>query len=189
MKSICVYLGANPGTNNQLSHAAVELGQAIAARGLRLVYGGSSHGLMGTLAQAVLKHGGQVTGIIPKTLLEQETPLDTLNKLIITDTMQERKLLMQQHADAFLVMPGGIGTLEEAFETWNAIKIGTIHKPIGFLNLNGFYDGLFSFMTHCQQQGFVSTTQLRIPLVDASPKHLIDALCQTSPSYHEAAAL
>lgn len=189
MKSICVYLGANPGTKNQLLRAATELGQAIAARGLRLVYGGSSHGLMGALAQAVLKHGGQVTGIIPKTLLEQETPLDTLDKLIITDTMQERKMLMQQHADAFLVMPGGIGTLEEAFETWNAIKIGTIHKPIGFLNLDGFYDGLFAFMTHCEQQGFVSAKQLHIPLVDANPQKLIHALCENLSAHSEALAL
>jgi len=103
--------------------------------------------------------------------------------------MQERKLLMQQHSDAFLVMPGGLGTLEEAFDTWNAIKIGVIDKPIGFLNLNGFYDGLFSFMTHCEQQGFVSATQLRIPLVDARPKHLIDALCENSSSYSEAVKL
>lgn len=185
MKSICVYLGAKSGEDNYLSHAAVELGQAIAARGLRLIYGGSSHGLMGTLAHAVLKHGGQVTGIIPQTLLEQETPLDTLDKLIITDTMQERKLLMQQHSDAFLVMPGGLGTLEEAFETWNAIKIGVINKPIGFFNLNGFYDGLFTFMAHCEQQGFVSATQLRIPLLDANPEHLIETLHARTLPYSE----
>jgi uncharacterized protein (TIGR00730 family) len=176
MKSICVYLGAKPGKGEYLNEAAIKLGQLIAKKKIRLIYGGSSHGLMGILANEVLAYGGQVTGIMPKSILEIEKPLSTIDELIITDTMQERKQLLQQHADAFIVMPGGLGTLEEAFETWNAIKIGLFQKPIGFLNLNHFYDGLFSFMTGCEQEGFITSKQLNIPLIESNPEKLLDGM-------------
>ncbi|MDX2346867.1 MAG: TIGR00730 family Rossman fold protein [Legionella sp.] len=165
MKSICVYLGANRGKSSALVKASVELGQLIAQNNVRLIYGGSSLGLMGKLSESVLSHGGKVTGIISRALIAQEKPSDALDELIITETIQERKLLLQQHADAFLVFPGGIGTLEEAFETWNAIKIGTLKAPMGFLNIDGYYDKLFEFVLNCQKRGFVSADQMEIPLL------------------------
>lgn len=167
MKTICVYLGANTGNNPVLSALASKLGQLIAQNQVRLVYGGSSCGLMGRLAEAVLSNGGQVTGIISRSLVEKEKPLDTLNELIVTETIQERKLLLQKHADAFLVFPGGLGTLEEAFETWNAIKLGTLSAPMGFLNVNGYYSQLFEFILSCKENGFITPKQATIPLIDS----------------------
>ena len=180
MKSVCVYLGANFGYAIKLVNVAEELGKELANRGLRLIYGGSSLGLMGKLAQSTIIHGGEVTGIIPQCLIEKEKPLTNLTKLIITETMQQRKLLMQEHADIFIVMPGGLGTLEEAIETWNAAKIGMVNKVIGFLNLDGYFDILFAFMRHCEQQGFLSPSQRRIPLVESDIKILLNTLLKSS---------
>lgn len=121
MKSVCVYLGAKFGNSTLFKDMVVQLGSQIAHSNIRLVYGGSSLGLMGLLATSVMDLGGKVTGIIPENLIALEKPLTSLDELVITKTMQERKILMQQKADAFIVMPGGLGTLEEAFDTWNAI--------------------------------------------------------------------
>lgn len=131
---------------------------------------------MGLLATTVIDLGGKVTGVIPESLIAQEQPLKSLDELIITKTMQERKLLMQQKADAFIVMPGGLGTLEEAFDTWNAIKIGLLNKPLGFLNIDGYFDGLFSFITHTEAQGFVSKPQVQIAKINACPSLLLSEL-------------
>ena len=176
MKSICVYLGAKAGNQPELTKIVEEVGSIIAKQEVRLVYGGSSHGLMGVLAKSVLNSGGTVLGIIPKQLLEIEKPLESINELIVTENIQQRKLLMQQQADAFVVMPGGLGTLEEAFETWNAVKIGLINKPIGFLNFNQFFDKLFLFLSECTEKGFLHQKQLAIPVVDDNPEHLITSL-------------
>ena len=176
MRSVCVYLGANSGNNNRLFESVVTLGQQIASSGNRLVYGGSSQGLMGLLASSVIAQGGKVTGIIPTHLIEKEIPPDNLDDLIVTETMQERKLLLQQLSDTFIVMPGGLGTLEEAFDTWNAIKIGILDKPIGFLNIDNYYDGLFSFINNCADHGFISQQQKKIPLIDSNPQILLASL-------------
>ncbi|AHE67044.1 TIGR00730 family Rossman fold protein [Legionella oakridgensis] len=180
MKSICVYLGANLGQEQAFSQCTVQMGQELVRRNYRLVYGGSSHGLMGILANTVLDCGGKVTGIIPKHLIAQEEPLETLDELFITENMQERKLMMQQHSDAFIVMPGGLGTLEEAFETWDAIKIGVVNKPLGFLNVGNFYDGLFSFITHCVHHKFISQSQMRIPKIHSNPTLLLNDMFEQS---------
>lgn len=173
-KALCVYLGANSGQSSILTQLTIKLGQQLAKQDIRLIYGGSSCGLMGVLARTVIADGGEAIGIIPKCLLEKEQPLTNLTQLVITETMQERKLLLQQHADAFLVFPGGLGTLEEALETWNAVKIG-----VGFFNLNGYYDGLFTFMKHCEKEGFITSTQRNIPLIDTDLNALLNALIQT----------
>lgn len=178
MKSICVYLGANHGNSPVLSDTVVVLGEEIAKAGYRLVYGGSSQGLMGLLASSVMLHGGKITGVITKQLITQEQPLTTLDELIVVETMQERKLVMQQQSDAFIVMPGGLGTLEEAFDTWNAIKIGVFNKPIGFLNIEGYFDGLFSFISNCENKGFITSSQVRIPKINADPRLLLNSLIQ-----------
>lgn len=166
MKSICVYLGSSPGHNAILDKSILELSRLITEHNTHLIYGGSRFGLMGKLAKSVLDNGGQVTGIISRSLLDKEKPLDTLSELIITDTIQERKLLFQQKASAFMVLPGGIGTLEEAFEVWNGIKVGTLKTPIGFFNPNDFYAKLFDFITQCEEAGFVTPSQTNIPFID-----------------------
>lgn len=173
MTTVCVYLGANVGNNPQFSEAAVLLGKELADMGFTLVYGGSSFGMMGLLATTVKEHGGKAIGIITKQLIEKEKPLDLLDKLYIVDTMQERKKMMQEMADIFIVMPGGLGTLEEAFETWNAIKIGELKKSIGFLNINGYFDGLFSFIRSCEQNGLVLKKDGDIPTVQLSVQSLL----------------
>jgi uncharacterized protein (TIGR00730 family) len=170
MKSICVYLGANTGNNTLLLEAAIELGELIAEHNVRLIYGGSSLGLMGTLSNAVMSHGGKVTGIISRSLLVKEKPSDKLDELIITETIQARKLLLQKRADSFLVFPGGLGTLEEAFETWNAITMGELIAPISFLNINGYYDKLFDFVLDCKNSGLISVEQTKIPSLEISVK-------------------
>lgn len=176
MKSICIYLGANPGNCSLLTNAVSVLGEQIAKAGYRLIYGGSSQGLMGILAKSVMLHGGKITGVITQQLLEQEKPFTNLDELIVVDTMQERKLLMQQRANAFIVIPGGLGTLEEAFDTWNAIKIGLLNKSLGFLNTEGYFDGLFSFISNCENKGFLSASQARIPEIHSDTQLLLDRL-------------
>ncbi|WP_454780309.1 LOG family protein [Legionella sp. WA2022007384] len=164
MKTVCVYLGAQFGNDNEYSDAAILLGRKIAADGFTLVYGGSSLGMMGLLANTVKEYGGRVVGIITNHLIQQEKPLKSLDELHIVDSMQERKSLMQKISDIFVVMPGGLGTLEEAIETWNAIKIGELTKPLGFLNIKGYFDGLFSFVNSCEQAGFLTAQASNIPI-------------------------
>lgn len=185
MKSICVYLGAKFGSSTLFKEVVIQLGNQITHLNIRLIYGGSSLGLMGLLATNVMELGGKVTGITTESLITQEKSLTTLDELVITKTMQERKLLMQQKADAFIVMPGGLGTLEEAFDTWNAIKIGIFNKPIGFLNIDGYFDGLFSFISNAEKHGFISKTQAQIPKINACPVLLLSELSQCCLSKSE----
>lgn len=173
MKTVCVYLGANSGNNNQFSEAVVLLAKELADMGLTLIYGGSSLGMMGLLATTVKEHGGKAIGIITKTLIDKEKPLDILDELHIVDTIQERKRMMQEMADIFIVMPGGLGTLEETFGTWNAIKIGELKKSIGFLNVNGYFDGLFSFIKSCERNGLLLKKDSDIPIVQPCVQSLL----------------
>lgn len=182
MKSICVYLGAKPSNNLKFRNAVVLLGKQIADADLCLIYGGSGSGLMGLLAKTVQQYGGKVTGITMPHLIEQEPPLISLEELLIVETIQERKLLMQQKADAFLVMPGGIGTLDEAFETWDAIKIGLLKKPLGFLNIDGYFDALFAFTAHALAAGFISEAQAKIPKINEDSGKLLAELLGKHPA-------
>ena len=176
MKKICVFLGAQSASKNIYNSAVINLGKEIASRNFTLIYGGSSLGMMGLLANTVKEHGSKVIGVIPKFLLDQEQPLLSLDDLHIVDTIQERKLMMQQLADFFLVMPGGLGTLEEAFEVWNAIKIGELKKKMGFLNIDDYFEVLFAFIENCNERGFISGSQKSIPYVDSNSELLIDKL-------------
>ena len=180
MKKICVFLGAKSGSKDIYKNAVIKLGEEIASRNLTLVYGGSSLGMMGLLAKTVKAHGSKVIGVISKFLIEQEQPLSTLDDLYVVDTMQERKLIMQEMADVFIVMPGGLGTLDEAFEIWNAIKIGELKKQVGFLNIDGYFDSLFTFIEHCQKNGFISSTQQAIPYTDSNIGLLLDRLLKNN---------
>lgn len=178
MKTVCVYLGANVGNNKAFARATVKLAHEIVNMGFTLLYGGSSLGMMGLLATTVKDLGGKAIGVITTHLLDKEKPLEILDDLHVVASMQERKKMMQDLADIFIVMPGGLGTLEEAIETWNAIKIGEINKKIGFLNVNNYFDGLFGFIMHCQESGFMHAKQLSIPVVNTEPGLLLSGLTE-----------
>lgn len=178
MKKICIYLGATFGNNELFKKKVIELGKKIAELKLSLVYGGSSLGMMGLLANTVLDHGSSVTGIITKHLIDKEVPIEELNELIIVDSMQERKKAMQEMSDAFLIMPGGLGTLEEAFETWNSVKTGEHTKPISFYNIGNYFNKLISFMEECQTAGFLKNEHLNIPFVSDDIEKILDHLIQ-----------
>ncbi|MCX7114310.1 MAG: TIGR00730 family Rossman fold protein [Gammaproteobacteria bacterium] len=176
MKSICVYLGAHEGNHPPFARAVTQLGQEIVNQNLALIYGGSSLGLMGQLADTVKSLGGRVTGIITQQLIDKEIPPAYLDQLHVVETMQERKQMMHLKSDLFLVMPGGLGTLEEGFETWNAIKMGLFNKPIGFLNVDGYFDFLFSFIKNCTQKGLITEQHAAIPNISADIKDLLKQL-------------
>lgn len=176
MKTICVYLGANFGKKESIKHSVEMLGKEIADQGYTLIYGGSSLGMMGLLANTVKENGGKVIGIITRHLIDKEIPLENLDELIIVDSMQERKKLMQSQADSFIVMPGGLGTLEEAIETWNAIKIGEINKPIAFFNKEAYFDSLFKFMANCSENGFLNEEHLNLPILSDNIMEILNAL-------------
>lgn len=173
MTKVCVYLGAHLGNSEQVKEATVLLAKELAHLGSTLVYGGSSLGMMGLLATTVKEHGGKAIGIITKHLIEREKPFELLDELHVVDSMQERKRMMQETADIFIVMPGGLGTLEEAFTTWNAIKIGELKKSIGFLNINGYFDGLFSFIENGEQNGLLLKKDRDIPIVQPCVRSLL----------------
>jgi uncharacterized protein (TIGR00730 family) len=155
MITVCVYCGANPGGDPAFVAAARELGTAIAAAGHRLVYGGGRVGLMGTVADAAIAAGGEVTGVIPRHLLDREVAHRGLTELVVTDSMHARKAAMVDHADGFVALPGGFGTLEEVLEvlTWN--QIGTIAKPVAFLDVSGYYASLFRFFDEAMEAGLL----------------------------------
>lgn len=179
MNTICVYLGASFGNSLEFKESVIKLAHEIVDRGLTLIYGGSSLGMMGLLAKTVKNSGGKVIGVITTHLLEKEKPLDILDQLHIVDSMQERKKMLQKLADAFIVMPGGLGTLEEAIETWNAIKIGELDKKIGFLNIEDYFKTLFLFIDGCQKKGFIDEKQSLIPIIDSEPRTLLNDLTQS----------
>ncbi len=176
MASISVYLGANKGKLPGFTACVETLGQLIAKKQHHLIYGGSSLGLMGILAQRVLSEGGRVTGIISESLVDKEMPPDNLSELIVTKTIQERKRLLQARADAFMILPGGIGTFEEMFETWNAIKIGTYKKPMVLFNYHGYFEQLIAFINECAQHGFLTQDAANIPAIAETPEALFSQI-------------
>lgn len=155
LNSVCVYCGSSIGTDPVFEAAASRLGQVIAGAGLRLVYGGGDVGLMGTVARAVQNEGGKVTGIIPHFLERKEQMLDDVDELIVTETMHERKHLMFQKADAFIALPGGIGTLEEVVEMMTWAQLGRHSKPVCLANVSGFWSPLIHLLDHMRKQGFI----------------------------------
>jgi uncharacterized protein (TIGR00730 family) len=176
MKSIAVYCGASHGASPQYTHAARALGATLVKHDIALVYGGGNVGLMGEIADAVLQGGGQVTGVIPKALMDREVGHQGLTRQHVVTTMHERKKLMADLADGFIAMPGGIGTLEELFEmmTWNQLAIH--NKPIGILNAGGFYDKLIAFMEHLQGEGFLRGELSKMLVIDEDPERLLAQL-------------
>jgi len=153
--SICVYCGSSPGLTPAYIQAAEALGNEIAKRGMRLVYGGASVGLMGAVARAALSGGGAVTGVIPQALSDQEVAFRELQDLIIVDTMHTRKAKMEELADGFIALPGGYGTFDEFFEILTWAQLGLHGKPCGMLNIHHYYDHLLAFLDHSVHEMFV----------------------------------
>lgn len=157
IKTVCVYCGSGPGTNPNFIEAAKALGKALAENKVRLVYGGGSLGLMGAVATSVLDHGGTVTGIIPDFLRLRENALTRVQELVVTPDMHERKRLMFERSDAFVALPGGLGTLEELVEQLTWQQLGRHAKPVLLANVDGFWEPLFSLVAHMRQTQFIRT--------------------------------
>jgi uncharacterized protein (TIGR00730 family) len=158
IKTVCVYCGSGPGTNPLFVEAAAEFGKALAENGVRLVYGGGSFGLMGAVAKSVLDHGGSVTGIIPEFLRTREHALTRVQEMVVTPDMHERKRLMFERSDAFVALPGGIGTLEELVEQLTWQQLGRHSKPILIANIAGFWEPLLALLTHMRSTEFIRPT-------------------------------
>ena len=178
MTSLCVYCGSRAGRDPAFAAAARAVGTAIGRRGWRLVYGGGSTGLMGALADAALAAGARAVGIIPDALMGRELGHRGLTELVVVGTMHERKRLMAEHSDAFVALPGGIGTFEELFEVWTWLQLGYHAKPVGLLNVGGYYDPLLAFLDASVAQGFVPPAQRDLLQVAGSVDALLDRLAQ-----------
>ncbi|MDA0164187.1 TIGR00730 family Rossman fold protein [Solirubrobacter ginsenosidimutans] len=155
MKTICVYCGSNPGKDPVYLEAATAMARTFAERGLRIVYGGAQVGVMGAVADAALAAGGEVVGVIPQLLVDREVAHQGLTELHVVENMHERKALMAELADAFVALPGGIGTLEELIEVYTWSYLGIHDKPLAVLNTAGFYDRLTAFLDHAMHEGFL----------------------------------
>jgi uncharacterized protein (TIGR00730 family) len=176
MKSIAVYCGASLGANPLYAEAAVALVRALVEHNIGLVYGGGKVGLMGVIADEVLRLGGEATGVIPRALLEREVGHTGLTRQFVVKDMHERKAMMSELSDGFIAMPGGMGTLEELFEMLTWSQLGIHCKPVGLFNVAGFYDGLVAFVRHQQEQGFVRPQHAALMLVEPEPDALIRRL-------------
>ncbi len=173
MKKVCVYCASSDGNDPAFGIAAENLAAALVSRNLGLVYGGASVGIMGTLANAVMDRGGEVIGIIPQALLRREIGNHHLTELQIVDSMHERKAAMADQADAFIALPGGMGTLEELFEILTWAQLGFHHKPIGLLNVNGYYDHLAAFLGHSVDKGLLKPEHRNLLQISASADDLL----------------
>ncbi len=176
--SVCVYCGSRPGSRPDYAQAARTVGTWIGRHGGQLVYGGGRAGLMGITAEATLQAGGRVVGVIPKALVEKEWALHDCTELHIVDSMHERKRMMAERADAFLALPGGIGTFEELFEVWTWRQLGYHDKPVGLLNVDGYYDGLLAFLGSTVEQQFLNDWQMDLIQTGTDPQALLQRIVQ-----------
>jgi hypothetical protein len=174
--SICVYCGARHGIEPAYTAAARALGTAIGERGWQLVYGGGRVGLMGAVADATMQAGGRVVGVIPRSLQEREVGHRALSELHVVETMHQRKQMMAERADAFMALPGGIGTLEELFEVWTWRQLGFHDQPIGLLNVGGYFDPLIEFLAKSVSQDFVSPATRSLLEVGTDAVELVERL-------------
>lgn len=179
IRSVCVYCGSSPGGRPLYAEAGAQFGRSLARAGLRLVYGGGTKGIMGAVANGALQGGGAVTGIIPRFLIDKEataTALQKLDELIVTENMHERKHAMFERSDAFVALPGGIGTLEEIIEIMTWGQLGHHRKPIVFANLDGFWNPMLALLDHMRDEGFIHTGHRVQPLVVDDPAAIVPAI-------------
>ncbi|MBU6258037.1 MAG: TIGR00730 family Rossman fold protein [Burkholderiales bacterium] len=174
--SICVYCGSRHGARPVYTEVARALGRAIGSRGWQLVYGGGKVGLMGEVADATMAAGGRVVGVIPESLQQREVGHPGLDELLVVPDMHRRKRLMAERADAFVALPGGIGTLEELYEVWTWRQLGYHAKPLALLDVAGYYADLLRFMRHTVAEGFLGAEQHDRLIVDTEPERLLLAL-------------
>ena len=185
ISSICVYCGSSPGKKPAYVAAARHFGRALVERGMGLVYGGAKVGVMGAVADEVLAGGGNVVGVIPRALALQEVAHDRLSELIVTESMHERKTIMADRADAFVALPGGIGTLEELFEAWTWAQLGFHGKPCGLLNVEAYFDALVRFLDHAVTEEYLQPSHRAMLAVEVQPGLLIDRLVAIEPTVPE----
>jgi uncharacterized protein (TIGR00730 family) len=170
---ICVYAGSNPGADPAYAEAAGDLARLLAARGIGIVYGGAHVGLMGILADTALAAGGEVIGVMPRALIDREIGHTGLTELRIVGSMHERKALMAELSDGFVALPGGAGTLEELIEVYTWSQLGLHAKPMGVLNVNGYYDGLAALLDHAVQEGFLRPEHRAAMHAEPTPEALL----------------
>ncbi len=174
--SICVYCGSRPGADPGFADVARQVGDWIGRHGGQLVYGGGRAGLMGVVADATLAAGGSVVGVIPRALVEREHAHRGCTELIVVETMHERKRIMAERSNAFLALPGGIGTFEEFFEAWTWRQLGYHDKPIGLLNQAGYYDAMLDFLHHSTASGFMGAAQMALIHIGTEWRSLLQSL-------------
>ena len=180
---ICVFCGAASGRATTYAAAARGLGELLAERGIGLVYGGGNVGLMGELADAVLDAGGQAVGVIPQQLVDREIAHAGLTELHVVENLQQRKALMAELADAFLTLPGGVGTMEELFEVWSWGRLGLHSKPCGLLNVDGYFDSLRTLTDQMVTEGFLEPEYREMLLIEKQPGALLDRLAAYGPRW------
>lgn len=181
MKSVCVFCGSNSGKGVEYLVSAQKLGKLMSGKGIDLVYGGGNVGIMGELANTLLQYNGKVTGVIPEDLVAREVAFKDATELRIVKTMHERKSLMSELSDGFIMMAGGIGTLEEFFEVWTWAQLGIHSKPIGILNTNNYFDKLLDFIYKAVDDNFVHEKYLEMIIVEHEPAVLLDKMSMFEP--------
>jgi len=181
LKNICVYCGSNPGNDPAYAEQAQALARAMVERDLGLVYGGSRVGIMGVVADAVLAAGGRAVGVLPEALQRKELAHLGLTELHVVQSMHERKTMMVEKADAFVALPGGAGTLEELFETWTWAQLGFHQKPVGLLNVNGYFDALATFLDGVVSSGFMQPQHREMLVVADDPATLLTRFASYEP--------
>uniref|UniRef100_A0A0A9DGW5 Cytokinin riboside 5'-monophosphate phosphoribohydrolase n=1 Tax=Arundo donax TaxID=35708 RepID=A0A0A9DGW5_ARUDO len=186
-KRICVFCGSSQGKKRSYHDAAIELGNELVARSIDLVYGGGSIGLMGLVSQAVYDGGRHVIGVIPKTLMTPEISGETVGEVRPVADMHQRKAEMARQSDAFIALPGGYGTLEELLEVITWAQLGIHHKPVGLLNVDGYYNSLLTFIDKAVEEGFINTSARRIIVLAPTAQELMDKLEEYVP-YHDRVA-
>ncbi len=185
MKSITVFCGSNSGFRGEYAEAAKELGKLLVASGIRLVYGGGKVGLMGVIADEVMRGGGTVIGIIPESLEKKEVGHRAVTELMVVESMHERKALMAELADGFIAMPGGIGTFEEFFEILTWAQLGFHNKPCAILNVAGYYDGLLALCDNAVSEGFLRREHRHLIIEDEDPERLLSKMNEFKPATFE----
>jgi uncharacterized protein (TIGR00730 family) len=181
MRRICVFCGAASGGSPVFVEAASAVGAELARRGIGVVYGGGRLGLMGVVANAALAAGGEVSGVIPRGLVDRELAHDRLSALHVVETMHERKALMNELSDGFVTLPGGLGTLEEVAEVVSWAQLGLHAKPVGVLNVAGYFDGLLEWVDRAVSDGFVRAEHARLLVVESELSALLDAMVRHRP--------
>lgn len=183
MKRIAIYCGSSKGKDEAYGKAAIQLAQLMIEKNIALVYGGSNIGIMGIIADEILKHHGQVIGVIPKRLMEKELAHLHLPELHVVENMHERKAMMMQLSDGFIAMPGGVGTLEEITEAFTWMQLGYHSKPCGLLNTNHYYDYLEKFFQHMVEQQFMKQMHKDLLLIENEPAILLEKILCCKPEY------